>query len=74
VVPPFGFDPEVEEFTVDEVERYAPERDRVHQALVNLIQTSMPYDMEFEIHPFSGPPLIKAPALAAKDPTKASLK
>ena len=50
----YGFDPEHDEFTIDEVENCIPERERVHQALEDLIEREIPYNLEFEIHPVSG--------------------
>ena len=50
----YGFDPAGESFTTDEVESCIPERERVHQALVDLIERDRPYDLEFEIRPASG--------------------
>jgi len=37
------------------VENGIPERERVHQALIVLVEKNQPYDLEFEIHPISGP-------------------
>ena len=51
----YGFAPDGVDFTTDEVERCIPERERVHQALVDLIEDEKPYDLEFEIRPISGP-------------------
>jgi len=51
----YGFDPESDHFTTDEVENCIPERERVHQALIDLIKKKQNYDLEFEIHPVSGP-------------------
>ena len=51
----YGFDPENDHFTTEEVENCIPERQRVHQALIDLIEKNQPYDLEFEIHPVSGP-------------------
>ncbi len=51
----YGFDPESEHFTTDEVEKCIPEQKRVHQALLDLIEKNQTYDLEFEIHPISGP-------------------
>ena len=45
----YGFDPEAEDFTVDEVESCIPDRENVHQALIDLIENEKPYDLEFEI-------------------------
>jgi PAS domain S-box-containing protein len=47
----YGFDPEQPGFSTEEVESCIPERERVHQALVDLIEKNKPYDMEFEIRP-----------------------
>ena len=47
----YGFDPEALHFSSDEVENCVPERERVHQALVDLIEADKPYNLEFEIHP-----------------------
>ena len=51
----YGFEPESNRFTTDEVENCIPERERVHQALIDLIEEGKPYHLEFEIHPISGP-------------------
>ena len=51
----YGFDPENKNFTTDEVENCIPDRERIHQALVNLIEKGEPYDLEFEIRPITGP-------------------
>jgi PAS domain S-box-containing protein len=47
----YGFNPEALDFSTDEVENCIPERERVHQALVDLIEADKPYNLEFEIHP-----------------------
>jgi PAS domain S-box-containing protein len=36
-------------FTTEEVENCIPERERVHQALVDLIEKNIPYNLEFDI-------------------------
>ncbi len=51
----YGFNPSSDRFTTDEVENCIPERQRVHQALVDLIKENKPYNLEFEINPVSGP-------------------
>ena len=51
----YGFDPESKNFTTDEVENCIPDRERVHQALVDLIEKGQPYNLEFEIRPITGP-------------------
>jgi PAS domain S-box-containing protein len=47
----YGFDPMKSDFSTDEVEKCIPERERVHQALIDLIQEGKEYNLEFEIHP-----------------------
>jgi PAS domain S-box-containing protein len=47
----YGFDPEAPDFSTEEVESCIPARERVHQALVDLIERDAPYDLEFEIRP-----------------------
>ncbi len=47
----YGFDPEQLDFSTDEVENCIPERERVHQALVDLIEAGQVYNLEFEILP-----------------------
>jgi PAS domain S-box-containing protein len=50
----YGFEPDSDLFTTDQVEHCIPERERVHQALVDLIEKNTPYNLEFEINPLSG--------------------
>ncbi len=45
----YGFDPDADTFRVEEVEACIPERQRVHQALVDLIERGRKYNLEFEI-------------------------
>ncbi|MBU4261359.1 MAG: response regulator [Proteobacteria bacterium] len=47
----YGFDLEDDDFSTEEVERCIPERERVHQALVDLLEKGKEYNLEFEIHP-----------------------
>jgi PAS domain S-box-containing protein len=65
----YGFDPRQRSFTTAEVEACIPERDRVHQALVDLIEHGTPYDLEFEILPrgASAPKLITSVAQVQRD-------
>jgi PAS domain S-box-containing protein len=65
----YGFDPERASFSTDEVERCIPERERVHQALVDLIEAGKPYNLEFEILPrnSSGPRIIASIAELRRD-------
>jgi PAS domain S-box-containing protein len=45
----YGFDPEQDSFTTGEVESCIIERERVHQALVDLIEKGKPYNLAFDI-------------------------
>ncbi len=41
-----------DEFSTEQVESCIPERERVHQALIDLIEKNKEYDLEFEIIPY----------------------
>ncbi len=45
----YGFDPHSDTFSTDEVESCIPERQRVHQALIDLIEQGKEYNIEFDI-------------------------
>lgn len=45
----YGFELDSEDFTTDIVESCIPERERVHQALIDLIEHDKKYDLEFDI-------------------------
>ncbi|MHC1785047.1 MAG: PAS domain S-box protein [Anaerolineaceae bacterium] len=47
----YGFDPNQENFSTEEVEKCILDRERVHQALVDLIELGKPYNLEFKIIP-----------------------
>jgi PAS domain S-box-containing protein len=47
----YGLNPAQPGFSVDDIEKCIPERERVHQALIDLIEKDKPYDLEFEIYP-----------------------
>jgi len=49
----YGFDPESQHFTADQVESCITDREKVHQALFDLIEKDKPYDLEFEILPLN---------------------
>lgn len=72
----YGFGPKSNKFTVDEVEKCIPERERVHQALIDLIEKDEPYNLEFEIHPVKGPhsKTIKSIAEISKDNSGTAVK
>ncbi|MGB9205740.1 MAG: PAS domain S-box protein, partial [Terriglobales bacterium] len=65
----YGFDPGQLNFPADEIENCIPERERVHQALVDLIEADKPYNLEFEIHPrnSSEPRIIASVAQLQRD-------
>ena len=45
----YGFDPDAKDFTTDNVESCIPERARVHQALMDLLEEDKKYDLAFDI-------------------------
>ena len=45
----YGFDVDADTFSTDEVENCIPERERVHQALIDLIEHDKEYNLEFDI-------------------------
>jgi len=67
----YGFDPEKEEFKANQVYEYVADvdRQRVKQAMVDLITKNKEYNIEFEIHPKDGskPRTIKSKAELEKD-------
>ena len=52
----FGFPGVAGDFPIEEIEDCIPERNRVHQALVDLLTLEKPYDLEYEINPADGSP------------------
>lgn len=50
----YGFDDDADAFTTEVVESCIPDKQRVHQALVDLIEKGTTYNLEFEIHPYDG--------------------
>lgn len=50
----YGFDPEADEFTAEEVYKCVVEPKRVEQAMVDLLEENKNYDIEFEITPKDG--------------------
>jgi len=45
----YGFNMDSETFSTETVESCIPERERVHQALIDLIERNVPYNLEFDI-------------------------
>ncbi len=45
----YGFDVGLEDFTTEKVENCIPERESVHQALIDLVEHNKPYDLVFDI-------------------------
>lgn len=72
----YGFDPENKNFSADEIEKCIPDRERIRQALIDLIENDKPYDLEFEIHPVSGHErrIIKSIAELVRNDSGAPLK
>jgi PAS domain S-box-containing protein len=72
----YGFTKADYVFTAEEVESCIPERARVHQALIDLIELEKPYNLEFEIKTKDKgeSKLIKSIAILEKDPDGIPLK
>jgi PAS domain S-box-containing protein len=52
----FGYPPKAGDFPVADIEACIPERERVHQALVDLLIQGEEYDLEYRINPADGSP------------------
>lgn len=52
----FGFSSELSKVTINMLEECIVERNILHQALEELLQKGIKYNLEFEIHPFDGTP------------------
>ncbi len=52
----YGFDRADGEIPMETIEACIPERERVHQAIVDLVENGLEYDLEFEIRPADGAP------------------
>ena len=65
----YGFNPETDTFSTEEVENCILERERVHQALIDLIEKGNEYKLEFEIQPKDGsePRIIASTAELERD-------
>ncbi|HPE67708.1 MAG TPA: PAS domain S-box protein [Thermotogota bacterium] len=50
----FGFPLDEDSFSLEAIERCIPERERVHQALLDLLEKQIPYDITYEIQPADG--------------------
>ena len=50
----FGFPPVAGAFPIDDIEGCIPERERVHQALVDLVTAGKEYNLEYGINPADG--------------------
>ena len=50
----YGFPKDSDLFAIQTVEGCIPERERVHQALVDLLEKGAEYKLEFEVNPFDG--------------------
>ena len=65
----YGLPAESDLFSADTIEGCIPERERVRQALVDLLEKDAPYDLEFEIRPLDGsaPRIISSVAELERD-------
>jgi len=66
----FGLDKDQEDFDIESIEACIPERERVHLAMLDLIQKNIPYDVEYVVHPADGssPRTVISKAILEKDP------
>ena len=72
----YGLDHLQGNFSTEQVESLIPERDRVHQALLDLIEHDTPYSLEFDIIPngYSSPKTITSIARLIRDENGDPLK
>ena len=65
----FGLQGSKNSFDLQNIEDCIPDRERVHQALINLITNDTPYDLEYLIYPADGsnPRVIISKAIIEKD-------
>ncbi|MBP7735687.1 MAG: PAS domain S-box protein [Spirochaetes bacterium] len=72
----YGFEIGQHAFSTDEVENCIPEKGRVHQALVDLVESGKEYNLEFEIYPLnsSKPRIITSIAELQPDEQSGQLK
>jgi len=65
----YGLPPQTGNLPIDKIEACIPEREKVNQALVDLIENKRPYDLEFAINPADGSPqrIIRSQAELEKD-------
>ena len=65
----FGFPPITAEIPLDNLESCIPERQRVHQALVSLVEEGQKYNIEYQIDPADGSPpkIVSSIAMIEKD-------
>lgn len=52
----FGYAPVAKYWPIEDIEACIPDRERVHQALVDLLTDGTPYDLQYVIHPADGSP------------------
>ena len=66
----FGFGDDSDFFTIDVIEACIPDRERVHQSLLDLITDNKSYNLEYVINPADGsiPRVIFSKAQLEKDP------
>ncbi|UUX93111.1 sensor histidine kinase [Methanoplanus endosymbiosus] len=73
----YGYNPpEGNIFPIEDIEACIPERDKVHQALVDLIKSGKEYNLEFVINPADGSPqkIIKSVAERIMDKNGITIK
>ncbi|MDD1727653.1 MAG: PAS domain S-box protein [Methanospirillum sp.] len=64
----FGYSRPAGSITIEEIESCIIERERVHQALIDLITTGAPYNIEYTINPADGTPQKILSSIASLEP------
>jgi len=72
----YGLSPKDSIFTTELIESCIPEKERTHQALIDLLEKNAEYNIEFEIYPLDGTPkkIISALAEVQRDEHGVALK
>jgi two-component sensor histidine kinase/integral membrane sensor domain MASE1 len=65
----YGLRPDTADLDLELIESCIPERERVHQALVDLVEKGQDYDLEFSVNPLDGaaPKIVHSIARLEKD-------
>ncbi len=72
----YGLPQETSQMPIEQIEACIPEKERIHQALVDLIEEDKTYDLDFEIHPanHSATKIITSKAVLIRDENNNPMK